>query len=148
SSTDYPAPSHPPSFRARSRAAAAVGRRAMHTRFSGRGPSIARAYDSYRPIVHDGDELDLSRIRQICFRFPEVEEAILQDRPLFRVRHKRFALFNGTLSPPRPRWQAFGRSLHFVTEPGEREALRQDPRFCISPHHGDCGWMALDLQDA
>ncbi len=78
--------------------------------------------------------------------FPEVEEAELQNRPLFRVHSKRFALFNGTLSPPRPRWQGFGRSLHFVTEPHERQALREDPRFTVSPHHGDRGWMALDLE--
>ena len=32
-----------------------------------------------------------------------------------------------------------------MTEPEEREALRQDPRFRTSPHHGDRGWMALGL---
>jgi predicted DNA-binding protein (MmcQ/YjbR family) len=92
------------------------------------------------------DDRDLSRIRRICLRFPQVEEAELQSRPLFRVRSKRFALFNGTLSPPRPRWHGFGRSLHFVTEPNERQALSEDPRFTVSPHHGDRGWMALDLE--
>ena len=71
---------------------------------------------------------------------------VLQDRPLFHVRGKRFALFNGNSSPPRPRWKGFRRSLHFVTDPQEREALRQDPRFAVSPHHGDRGWMALDLE--
>ena len=97
--------------------------------------------------VRNEDERDLSRIRRICLRFPEVEETQLQNRPLFRVHTKRFAIFNGALSPPRPRWQAFGRSLHFVTEPHERQALGDDPRFRISPHHGDRGWMALDLTD-
>ena len=92
------------------------------------------------------DERDLSRIRTICLRFPESEEVVLQDRPLFRVRGKRFALFNGNSSPPRPRWNGCRRSLHFVTDPQEREALRQDPRFAVSPHHGDRGWMALDLE--
>jgi predicted DNA-binding protein (MmcQ/YjbR family) len=91
------------------------------------------------------DDRDLAMIRSICLRFPEVEEAEFQSRPLFRVRTKRFAIFNGALSPPRPRWQSFGRSLHFVTEPEEGQALRQDSRFAISPHHGDRGWMALRL---
>lgn len=92
------------------------------------------------------DDRDLSLIRAICLRFPESEEAELQNRPLFRVRTRRFALFNGNGSRPRPRWSGFGRSLHFVTDPQEREALRQDPRFAVSAHHGDRGWMALDLQ--
>jgi hypothetical protein len=48
-------------------------------------------------------------------------------------------------SPPRPRWRDAGRSLHVVTDPSEREALRQDPRFVASPHHGDRGWLALRL---
>ena len=93
----------------------------------------------------NGDERALAHIRRICLRFPEVEEAELQDRPLFRVRTRRFALFNGALSPPRPRWSAFGRSLHFLSEPQERLALLADERFVPSPHHGDRGWIALDL---
>jgi predicted DNA-binding protein (MmcQ/YjbR family) len=70
----------------------------------------------------------------------------LQNRPLFRVRTRRFAIFNGNASPRRPRWQGFGRSLHFVSDPQEREALLQDARFVTSPHHGDRGWLALDLE--
>jgi predicted DNA-binding protein (MmcQ/YjbR family) len=96
--------------------------------------------------VLTSDERALARIRRICRRFPEVEEAELQNRPLFRVRTKRFAIFNGASSPSRPRWQAFGRSLHFLTDPDERHALRDDGRFRVSPHHGDRGWMALDLE--
>ena len=96
--------------------------------------------------VENQDERHLSRVRGICLAFPEVEETALQDRPLFRVRTKRFAIFNGLLAPTRPRWQSFGRSLHFVTEPHERHALRQDSRFTTSPHHGDRGWMALRLE--
>jgi predicted DNA-binding protein (MmcQ/YjbR family) len=97
-------------------------------------------------VSTDTDARDLARIRRICLRFPEVEETELQNRPLFRVRAKRFAIFNGDSSPPRPRWAAFGRSLHFVTDPEERHALGDDGRFRVSPHHGDRGWMALDLE--
>ncbi len=93
------------------------------------------------------DEGALARLRAICLAFPEAEEAVLQDRSLFRVRSRRFALFNGASSPPRPRWNGFGRSVHFVTDPQEREALRQDSRFTASPHHGDRGWVAISLQD-
>jgi predicted DNA-binding protein (MmcQ/YjbR family) len=86
---------------------------------------------------------ELERIRAICLGFDGAEEAILQDRPLFRVGRRRFALFNGSGSPPRPRWSGSGRSLHFLADPDERAALREDDRFSPSPHHGDRGWMSL-----
>jgi predicted DNA-binding protein (MmcQ/YjbR family) len=61
------------------------------------------------------------------------------------VGRRRFALFNGEGSPPRPRWRDAGRSLHFLADPLEIDALRQDARFRPSPHHGDRGWMSLVL---
>jgi hypothetical protein len=93
----------------------------------------------------EGDRRDLGRIRSVCSAFPECDEHELQGRPLFRVRTRRFAIFNGATSPRRPRWDAFGRSLHFVTDPHERESLMQDAGFRLSPHHGDRGWLVLDL---
>lgn len=94
------------------------------------------------------DRAALERIREICLAFPGADEGQLQDRPLFRVGRRRFAIFNGSQAPPRPRWDSFGRSLHFVTEPAERDALRQDSRFETSPHHGDRGWMAIRIETA
>jgi len=93
----------------------------------------------------DADAAVLARLRSLCADWPEVEEAELQDRPLFRVRRKRFAIFNGSCSPDRPRWRGCGRSLHLLTEPSERAALEQDPRFAASPHHGDHGWVTCAL---
>jgi predicted DNA-binding protein (MmcQ/YjbR family) len=95
-------------------------------------------------LVPSDDPL-LDRIRAICLRFPDAEEAALQDRPLFRVASRRFAIYNGDDSPPRPRWQGAGPSLHVLTDPAERPALSQDPRFRPSPHHGDRGWLAFRL---
>ena len=100
-----------------------------------------------RGYVTVEDERDLARIRELCRRLPEVAEGQLQDRPLFHVRRRRFALFNGDGSPARKRWREFGRSLHFVTDPHERDALARDPRYRVSPHHGFRGWMALDLHN-
>ena len=91
------------------------------------------------------DAVALERVRRICLGFAGAEEAELQSRPLFRVGRRRFAIFNGAGSPPRPRWSFSGRSLHFLTDPLEVEALRQDRRFVPSPHHGHRGWMALRL---
>jgi predicted DNA-binding protein (MmcQ/YjbR family) len=89
----------------------------------------------------------LTRVRTICSPFVGADEGLLGDRPLFRVGRRRFALFNGVTSPPRPRWAASGRSLHFIAEPSELDALRQDDPFTPSPHHGDRGWFALRIDD-
>ena len=91
----------------------------------------------------EGDERTLGWLRGVCLAFPEAEETRLQDRPLFVVRRRRFALFNGVTSPPRPRWDGCGRSVHLLTDPGERDALAADDRFTCSPHHGDRGWVAV-----
>ena len=91
------------------------------------------------------DERALTRLRDICAAFEGAEEDFLQDRPLFHVRRRRFAIFNGACAPARPRWQGAGRSLHFLTDPDEREALRHDARFTPSPHHGNRGWMAIQI---
>jgi len=91
------------------------------------------------------DDTVLERVRAICHSLPETEQAELQSRPLFRVRRRRFVIFNGSQAPDRPRWDGCGQSLHLLTDPLERDALSQDSRFFVSPHHGDCGWYALRL---
>jgi hypothetical protein len=94
----------------------------------------------------NADKADLVRIRQICSRFPEAEEGALQDRPLFHVRRRRFAIVNSENAPYRQRWESFGRSLPFATEPRRQIELENDARFSASPHHSFRGWMALDLR--
>ena len=93
------------------------------------------------------DEAALDRIRVICGQFSGADEGELQDRPLFRVGRRRFAIFNGCGSPRRRRWSSSGRSLHFLADPEEIAALREDGRFLPSPHHGDRGWLAISLED-
>jgi predicted DNA-binding protein (MmcQ/YjbR family) len=93
------------------------------------------------------DAVALDRIRLICTQFIGADEGELQDRPLFRVGRRRFAMFNGCSSPPRRRWRSSGRSLHFLADPDEIAALRDDGRFRASPHHGDRGWLAIALED-
>lgn len=112
-----------------------------------RGPSTRDSdSDGNSAGERDGDDLALERIRAICRGLPGADEGVLQDRPLFRVGRRRFALFNGLTSPPRPRWNAAGRSLHFLVDPLELEPLLRDHRFTRSPHHGARGWLALRLE--
>jgi predicted DNA-binding protein (MmcQ/YjbR family) len=94
------------------------------------------------------DDEILGRLRDVCRRFPGADEGELQDRPLFRVGRRRFAIFNGATFDHRPRWATSGRSLHFLADPGEIDALWHDGRFSPSPHHGDRGWLTLGLEDA
>jgi hypothetical protein len=91
--------------------------------------------------IEDREILEWLRTR--CATLPEAEEGGLQGRPLFHVRRRRFAIFNADSSPDRPRWNGCGQSLHVLTEVTEREALRQDDRFFVSPHHGENGWLAF-----
>lgn len=95
----------------------------------------------------DAEDLHaLELIGRICRAFPDADEAELQGRPRFRVGRRRFANFKGAGSPARPRWEGAGRSLHFLADPTEREALRQDGRFVASPHHGDRGWFGIRME--
>ena len=98
--------------------------------------------------VDAGDLAALDRVRRLCLAYDDVEEATLQDRPHFRVGRRRFAIVNGAASPARRRWLHAGRSLHFLADPSERDALLADPRLGRSPHHGDRGWLALPLDAA
>lgn len=93
------------------------------------------------------DDAVLERVREICRRLAGADEGRLQSRPLFRVGRRRFAIFNPETAQPRTRWNSSGRSLHFLADPLELEALRQDKRFHTSPHHGDRGWLAMRLED-
>ena len=93
------------------------------------------------------DDEALAHVRALCLALDGAEESALQDRPLFHVRRRRFALFNGESSPPRRRWAGCGRSVHFLADADEAPALGADPRFAPSPHHGDRGWFALGLDD-
>ena len=99
--------------------------------------------------MHDSEkDLEyLDRIRRVCSGLPEAEESQLQDRPMFHVRRRRFVIFNPTEAPFRKRWQKFGQSIHFATNPSSREEIETDRRFQVSPHHGFRGWLAVDLRE-
>lgn len=107
------------------------------------GPAESPVVDAATEDPEDAAWVE--RLRGICLAFQGAEEDQLAGRPLFHVRRRRFAIFNGESSPPRKRWEGTGRSLHFLADPDERDSLRQDSGFSPSPHHGDRGWFGLSL---
>ena len=101
------------------------------------------------PNRQTGDAQALERIRTICLGFAGVEEAELQDRPLFRLGRRRFAIFNGATSPARLRWNSSGRSLHFLADPLE---LAPSSRIADSHHRPitvtAVVWLSPSMQPA
>ncbi len=85
------------------------------------------------------DDPHLADVRRVCLALPEAVEVESWGRPTFRAgaRGKIFAIFSGDDAHPY--------ALIFKPEPGEREALAQDPRFYAPPYYGPGGWLALDF---
>lgn len=85
------------------------------------------------------DDPHLADVRRVCLALPEAVEIESWGRPTFRAgaRGKIFAVFAGDDEHPY--------ALILKPEPGEREALVQDPRFYLPRYYGPSGWLALDL---
>jgi predicted DNA-binding protein (MmcQ/YjbR family) len=82
----------------------------------------------------------LVAMRGCCLAFPEVEEVEYWGGQLFRVRRRRFALYERARNGSR--W------FHVLAAADERPALEADPRFAPSPHHPHQGWLRADLGTA
>ena len=92
------------------------------------------------PRMYDEDDPLLARVRPVCLALPESREVEAWGRPTFRAGKKIFAVFSTD--------DEHANSLVFKPEPGDREALVQDPRFYVPPYFGPAGWLALDLVES
>ena len=85
----------------------------------------------------------LDRLRTICLRFPEAEEAGGVGNPSFKVRGKIFAMRHSLHEVDR--W-----SMWFKAPPGVQQlVVGDDPeRFFVPPYVGSKGWIGayLDLE--
>jgi predicted DNA-binding protein (MmcQ/YjbR family) len=85
----------------------------------------------------------LHRLRTICLRFPEAEEAGGVGNPSFKVRGKIFAMRHSLHEVDR--W-----SVWFKAPPGVQQlVVDNDPaRFFVPPYVGSKGWIGayLDLE--
>ena len=92
------------------------------------------------PRTYEEDDPQLARLREVCLALPEAVEIEAWGRPTFRAgKGKMFAIYEGGHENPR--------SLVILPDPGERQALVDDPRFYVPKYHGPYGWLGLELDD-
>jgi hypothetical protein len=91
--------------------------------------------------MFDDADPHLHRLRELCLALPEAAEKVSHGRPNFFTR-KVFAVFGGSLKgehfAPVAR-----RSLLFLPDQAERDALVQDERFFVPAYLGPSGWLGL-----
>ena len=92
------------------------------------------------PRMYRDDDPYLTDLRRLALAFPEAAEVEAWGRPTFRAGKKMFAIFEGSDEHPF--------TVVVKPEPGERDALLDDPRFFSPPYHGVLGWLSLDLTAA
>lgn len=93
------------------------------------------------PQMFDDADPHLHRVRELCLALPEATEKVSHGRPNFFTK-KVFAIFGGSLKgehfAPVAR-----RSLLFLPDETEHDALAQDERFFIPAYLGPSGWLGL-----
>jgi predicted DNA-binding protein (MmcQ/YjbR family) len=80
------------------------------------------------------DQSLLARLRQICFRLPEVRETVKWGHPTFEAGKKLFAVLDNYEGRP---------CLAFRATPERLESLRTDERFFEAPYAARLGWICL-----
>ena len=95
------------------------------------------------PVRFDDDDALLRRVRELALAFPGAAEKVSHGRPQFFTT-KTFAVYGATVKGDHhsTRWS---RSLQFLPDPDEHEALLGDSRFFVPAYWGPAGWLALDL---
>lgn len=98
--------------------------------------------DMTHPLMFDGDDPVLVRVRTICLALPGAQEKISHGRPWFCTRTG-FAVYGGTLRGDVS--TAYGAALLVKADPQERPALLADPRFFEPAYLWPSGWIGMDL---
>lgn len=90
------------------------------------------------------DEL-LDRVRELALALPDAQEKLSHGAPT-RYTKKVFAMWGAHVKGDHDSDQ-LARSVVFLPDADEREALLQDERFHVPAYLGPGGWLALDLTD-
>ncbi|MDV7199032.1 MmcQ/YjbR family DNA-binding protein [Rhodococcus kroppenstedtii] len=95
------------------------------------------------PVRFDDDDALLRRVRELALGFPGAAEKVSHGRPQFFTT-KTFAVYGATVKGDHhaTRWS---RSLQFLPDPDEHDALVGDTRFFVPAYWGPAGWLGLDL---
>lgn len=93
----------------------------------------------------DLDDPHLARVRQLCLTLPGADEKLSHGRPNFFTR-KVFAIFGGSLKGDHDAPVA-RRSLLFLPDRSEREALAQDERFFVPAYLSPSGWLGMTFHE-
>lgn len=96
------------------------------------------------PIMFDGGDPYLARVRAICLAFPGADEKVSHGRPTFFTT-KVFLTYGGVVRgdhDPEP----YRQSVLVLPDASERPALLGDDRFFDPAYVGPSGWVGLDLR--
>ncbi|KRC92363.1 phosphoribosylglycinamide formyltransferase [Terrabacter sp. Root85] len=96
------------------------------------------------PLMFDGADPYLARVREICLALPGADEKVSHGRPSFFTT-KVFVTYGGTVKgdhDPEP----YRQSVLVLPDAAERPALLGDGRFYDPAYVGPSGWVGLDLR--
>lgn len=95
------------------------------------------------PPRFDPDDALLARLREVCLALPGADEKVSHGHPAFFTK-KIFAMFGGVVKGDHSS-DLHARSVLFIVDPDERDAVDADPRFFVPAYWGPYGWRGLDL---
>lgn len=93
------------------------------------------------PVMFDGDDPYLVRVREICLALPGADEKVSHGRPNFFTR-KVFAIYGGSLKGDHYAELA-RQAVLFLPDSDDRQALLEDERFFVPAYVGASGWLGL-----
>ena len=96
------------------------------------------------PVMYDEDDPVLARLREIALSFPGAAEKVTHGWPAFYTV-KVFGYYGGSIKIDGT-YVRHDQSPVVIPDPGEYEALGQDPRVYRPAYLGPYGWLGLDLQ--
>jgi hypothetical protein len=100
------------------------------------------------PKMFDDDDPFLQRVTALALAFPGAEMKVSHGRPAFFTK-KIFAYYGGSVKGSDGRggnaWIQHPQSLMVIPDPGDRQALIEDPRVYVPAYLGPYGWIGLDL---
>jgi predicted DNA-binding protein (MmcQ/YjbR family) len=93
--------------------------------------------------MFDDDDPLLAQVRELARELPGSAEKVSHGRPAFFTK-KVFAYYGGSLKVA-GEWVQHPTSLVVLPDPGDRQALVEDPRTYVPAYLGPSGWIGVDL---